>query len=160
MPTMKRERNYLKGMNMMDARVWFRYRCKTTALIKSNKSSIYKDNMQCRLCNSGKDETQDHLERCDFTREMRTNLNLGKLEDKVVLWRKITRAVQNLYITNKNVNKESSTHSENYSTIIESETRLNPDKPSYVLPVLSEETCPGGHEGNTTHAVEALVPGT
>ena len=30
MPTTKRERNFLKGMNMMDTHVWFRYRYKTT----------------------------------------------------------------------------------------------------------------------------------
>ena len=58
MPTTKRERNYLKGMNLMNARIWFRYRCKITAHIKGNKSSMYKDNMQCRLCKSEKDETQ------------------------------------------------------------------------------------------------------
>ena len=34
MPRTKRERNYLKGINLMNARVWFRYRCKTTAHIK------------------------------------------------------------------------------------------------------------------------------
>ena len=83
--------------------------------------------MQCQLCNSGENETQEHLERCDFTREMRTNLDLGKLKDKVVLWRKLTRALQNVYTTNKNVNKESSTHNENYSC-----------------------------DGNTTHAFEAF----
>ena len=49
MPTTKREQNYLKGMNLMNTRVWFRYRCKITAHIKGNKSSMYKDNMQCRL---------------------------------------------------------------------------------------------------------------
>ena len=41
----ERERNSLKRMNMQDARVWFRYRCKITAHIKGNKSSMYKDNI-------------------------------------------------------------------------------------------------------------------
>ena len=50
MPTKKQERNYLNRMNMQDARVWFRYRC--TNHIKGNKSSLYEDNMQCRLCNT------------------------------------------------------------------------------------------------------------
>ena len=68
---------------MTDARVWFRYRCKITAHIKGNKSSMYKDNMQCRLCNSGENETQEHMERGDFTGEMRAILNLRK--DKVVV---------------------------------------------------------------------------
>ena len=117
---------------------------------------MYKDNMQCRQCNSGGNETQEHLERCDFTREMRKKQNPGKLEDNVVLWWKITRALQNVYTTNKNVNKESSTHNENYSITIESENRLYPNRESYVLPVSSKETCPAGCEGNTTHAVEAF----
>ena len=77
---------------------------KITAHIKGNKSSMQKDNMQCQLCKSGEDETQEHLEKCDFTKEMRKNLNLGKREDKIVLWRKITRALKDLYTPNKNVN--------------------------------------------------------
>ena len=36
--TTKRQRNYLKRMNLQDARVWFRFRSKTTAHIKGNKS--------------------------------------------------------------------------------------------------------------------------
>ena len=55
------------------------------AHIKGNKSYMYKDKMQCRLCNSGENETQEHMESCDFTKEMRANLNMGKEEDKVVL---------------------------------------------------------------------------
>ena len=60
MPPMKRERNYLKRLNMQDARVWFRYRCKITTNIKGNKSSMYKDNIGSRLCNSGGN--------CNFTK--------------------------------------------------------------------------------------------
>ena len=63
-------------MNIQDARVWFRYRCKITAHIKGNKSSMYKDNMVCRLCNSGENETQEHMEK-----EMWKNLDMGKEED-------------------------------------------------------------------------------
>ena len=51
MPTTKRERN------MVDASVWFRYRCKITAHIKGNKSSMYKENKQCQLYNFGENET-------------------------------------------------------------------------------------------------------
>ena len=52
-PATKRQRNYLTRMNLQDARVWFRFRCKLTALIKGNKSSMYKNNMECRYCKSG-----------------------------------------------------------------------------------------------------------
>ena len=60
------------------------------------------------------------------------------------------------YTKNKNVNKESSTQSQNPPTINESETRLSPDRASYVLPVPSKETCQGGREGISTHAVESI----
>ena len=44
----EKERNYLKRINLPDARIWFRYRCKTTKYIKGNTSSEYRDNMDCR----------------------------------------------------------------------------------------------------------------
>ena len=65
--------------------------------IKGSKSSMYRNYMACRLCTSGEDETQDHLERCNFTKEMRENLDLNLREDKIVLWRKITRALKDIY---------------------------------------------------------------
>jgi len=54
------------------------------------------------------------------------------------------------------MNKESSKNNKTYSITKESEKRLSPDRVSNVLPVPSEETRPGGCEGNTTHAVEAF----
>ena len=57
--------------------------------------------MACRLCTSGEDETQDHLERCNFTKEMRENLNLTLRDDKIVLWRRITGALKDIYENNK-----------------------------------------------------------
>ena len=51
-PKFKRERNYQKRMKLLDARSWFRYRCKITNNIKGNTSSKFKDNMQCRHCTS------------------------------------------------------------------------------------------------------------
>ena len=84
-------------MNLSDARIWFRYRCKITSHIKGNMSSMYKDNMACRYFKSGKEETQEHLEECDFTIEMRKTLDLKKETDKLILWRRITHALKDLY---------------------------------------------------------------
>ena len=69
-------------MNLINA-VWFRYRSKPTAHKKGNKSLIYGDNMQCQVCMSEEDETQEQLAKCDFTKESRKNLNLGKRDDKI-----------------------------------------------------------------------------
>ena len=46
---------------------------------------------------SGIEETQEHLEECDFTIEMRKTLDLKKETDKLILWRRITHALKDLY---------------------------------------------------------------
>ena len=65
--------------------------------------------------------------RCDLTKEIRANLNLGKEEDKVVLWRKITCALRKLY-TNKDVNEELSKNNETDFIAKESVNMLSPDR--------------------------------
>ena len=67
---------------------------------------MYKDNMVCRLFKSGENETQEHMEKCNFIKKMRENLEMGKEADKIVLWRKLTHALQKLY-NNKDANKNS-----------------------------------------------------
>ena len=36
----------------------------------------------------------ENLEKCIFTKEMRGNLNLTLIQDKLVLWRRITRSLK------------------------------------------------------------------
>ena len=84
-------------MNLPDARTWFRFRRKITNNIKGKTSSIYKDKMQCRHCTSGEDETQEHLEKCEFTKAMRKNFELENEREHMILWRKINRALKELY---------------------------------------------------------------
>ena len=69
------------------------------------REEVLKDSMACILCTSGENETQDHLEKCEFTRDMRKNLDLELRDDKIVLWRKITRALNEIYEHKTNVNK-------------------------------------------------------
>ena len=61
-PTKERERNYLKRMNLPDARTYFRFRCKITKYIKGNRSSLHKEDKTCRYCKTGEEETQEHME--------------------------------------------------------------------------------------------------
>ena len=42
-------------------------------------------------------ETQEHLEKCNFTKDMRKNIDLNIREDKIVPWRKIARAFKDTY---------------------------------------------------------------
>ena len=43
-------------MTLANARLWFRFRCQIIDHIKGNKSSVWRNNMACRLCTSGEDE--------------------------------------------------------------------------------------------------------
>ena len=92
-----------------------------------------------------------HLERCSFTKEIRGNLNLNLREDKIVLWRRITRALKNIYDNNKDFvskdNLETST--------VDCESTPNPEGQGEALPASDRETCPRGREGLVTQAVVA-----
>ena len=116
--------------------------------------------MACRLCTSGENETQDHLKRCSFTKEMRGNLNLTLREDKIVVWRRITRALKDIYVHNKDfVIKDTqniipSTGSIETSTV-DCESTPNLEEQGEALPASDRETCPRGREGLVTQAVLA-----
>ena len=88
-PTTEKERNYLKRMNLPDARTHFRVRCKITNNIKGNRSSQFRNDMTCRYCPSGENETQEHMIECEFTSDIRRGLDLNKEKDTIVFWRKL-----------------------------------------------------------------------
>ena len=102
--------------------------------------------MACKLCTIGEDETQDHLERCNFTKEMRENLNLTLREDKIVLWRRITRALKDIYENNKDVvnkdtpNRVLSTDNLEIDTV-DCESTPNPEGQGEALPASDREIC-------------------
>ena len=64
-----------------------------------NKTSQWKH----RLCTSGENETQDHLERCSFTKVMREDMDLTIRKEKIVLWGRITRTLKDLYVNDKDI---------------------------------------------------------
>ena len=98
MPNTKREQNYLKDMALADARLWFQYRCQIIDNIKGNRSSQWRHDMACRLCSSGENETQEHLERCSYMKTNREGLNLTiRRRRKKILWRKVTRTLKDIY---------------------------------------------------------------
>ena len=57
---------------------------------------MWKHDMVCRLCTSGENKTQVHL-----GHERRTGLNNKKR--KIVLWRRITRTLKDLYVNDKDI---------------------------------------------------------
>ena len=92
---------------------------------------------------------------------MRKNLDLEIREDKIVLWRKINRALKEIYEPKNNVNKTvidiiDKTINPNKDTK-DFESTPNPEGKGEALPIPSEETCNRSREGLVTHAVLAGV---
>merc|ERR1739838_655020 len=77
MPTKKYERNYLAKQTKANARIWFRYRSKIISDVKGNQSSQWTGQMQCRHCNLGRDETQEHIEKCTGLSVEREKIDLS-----------------------------------------------------------------------------------
>ena len=61
-------RDYLSYMNLRDTRLWIRFRSRMIKGVKTNRSLANRDDMTCRCCDSGEDETQEHLEVCAGTK--------------------------------------------------------------------------------------------
>ena len=147
-------------MTLADSRLFFRYRYQIIDNIKGNRSSKWKHDMACRLCTSGENETQDHLERCSFTKEMRENLDLTIREDKRVLWRRITRTLKDIYVNNKDIvindTQNILPNKGNIETgTVDCESTPNLEGQGEALPASDRETCTRGCEGLVTQAVVA-----
>ena len=67
-------RDFLSYMNLRGARLWIRFRSRMIKGVKKNRSSAHRDDMICRCCHSGEDETQEHLEVCAGTVNERQGL--------------------------------------------------------------------------------------
>ena len=90
--------------------------------------------MACRLCTSGENETQDHLERCSYFNTKREGLDLTMRMQNVIFWKRVTRTIKDIYIY---VNNKDNVNNETHiilpqQGVIENDTghcvsQLNPD---------------------------------
>ena len=53
--------------------------------------------MTCRYCSTGEDETQEHMENCEFSSEIRKGLNIVKERDLIIMWRKLNTKLYKVY---------------------------------------------------------------
>ena len=65
---------------------------------------MYRNNMECRYCEPRENQTKEHFTSCNFTKEMRTSLDLTQETDQV-LWRKLTRALKHGHDENNKNNE-------------------------------------------------------
>ena len=85
------EIQYFQRLSLTNCRVYFRYRSRSTAMVKMNqKGKISYECLTCRFCNSNVLETQEHLEICEGTKFERRGLRLGDVMGRVTFWRRMT----------------------------------------------------------------------
>ena len=153
MPQKKIERNYLAKQTIANARIWFRYRTKIIDNIKGNKSSLWTGRMQCRHCNTGEAETQEHIEECAYFAKERSTLNLDEGKDKLIFWRKVIFVLKCMKLRNKDLfdHKIGVVDSSADATSGDSS-----EEQVHTYPVPDEETRIRGREGPRTSAGAAF----
>ena len=80
-----KDNTYLSEMSLLRSRIWIRHRVRMLKGVKYNIKRSYKD-LSCRFCQSGEEETQEHLEvcvGCDFERR---GLKMSVRSDIVKFW--------------------------------------------------------------------------
>ena len=89
------QEDYLSYRNLEEARVWIRYRSRMIAGVKANKSSMHRNDMICRCCESDEEETQEHLEVCKGTENKRQGLeNWDRWQTRVTFWRRMQKKAE------------------------------------------------------------------
>ena len=91
------DNNYLKFLPLFSARVWFRYRARAIKGVKYNTKSSNLNNLNCRFCRSGAEETQEHLEICSGTEQERRKLPNMSTDCNQLLrfWIRMTKKLSN-----------------------------------------------------------------
>ena len=59
--------------------------------------------MQCRHCNTGEQETQEHIETCSYFAKERETLNLEEGKDKLIFWRRVIYVLKCMKLQNKDL---------------------------------------------------------
>ena len=87
-----KDNTYLSEMSLLRSRIWIRHRVRMIKGVKYNIKRSYKD-LSCRFCQSGEEETQEHLEvcvGCDFERR---GLKMSVRSDIVKFWLRMEKKI-------------------------------------------------------------------
>ena len=109
--------------------------------------------MQCRHCNTGDEETQEHIETCTHFAKERETLNLEEGIGKLIFWRRVVYKLKCMKLQNKDlfdhrigaVDSSAGATSEDLAT-----------RQVHTYPVPDEEACTRGPEGPKTSAGAAF----
>ena len=83
------DNSYINRIPIPLSRVWIRYRARAIAGVKGNFRHSW-DDLACRYCDLGDDESQEHLEMCGGTEFERRGLEMRNWRDRLLFWRRMT----------------------------------------------------------------------
>ena len=123
------DNNYLKFLPLFSARVWFRYRARAIKGVKYNTKSTNLNNLNCRFCRSGAEETQEHLEICTGNEQERRKLpNISTDCDQLLrFWIRMTKKLSNYSEKNQSNSNNSIVISSNPVIDSNSASNINDD---------------------------------
>ena len=80
---------YMNDKSLENSRMSFRIKSSLVNRIKMNFKGSYKHNLVCEKCESGQNETQCHAMSCAGWSEQREGLDLEKMSDMVIFFRRL-----------------------------------------------------------------------
>ena len=83
------ENSYLSRIPLHRARVWIRYRARATAGVKGNFKRSNANDMSCRFCSEGSEETQEHMALCAGLGHERRGLDMDEESGMLDFWRRM-----------------------------------------------------------------------
>ena len=85
------DNNYLDRMGLTHSRIWIRYRARAIKGIKANHKRSWTNNLECRFCDSGILETQEHLEACGGLSWERRGLKMDTVGGKINFFKRVEK---------------------------------------------------------------------
>ena len=81
--------SYLTYMALPSSRIWMRVRARAIKGVKVNNKRSF-NNLACRFCEAGTEESQEHLEECEENGFEGRNLDMTSWKGKVTFWKRMT----------------------------------------------------------------------
>ena len=88
---LRKEQEYMHVKAADKARLADRIRTKMIRNVKMNFKNLYKGNLKCDKCESGEEESQEHMMVCTGWEEERGSLDLTMMKDQVEFMMKVMR---------------------------------------------------------------------